>query len=64
VPEGFRDHKLIKLYSRCELRGIDVAGKVRADRIEYEDEEYVVYSVENWDPNGHFWKVIAIKEND
>lgn len=64
VPEGFRDRNLIKLYTQTELRGIDVAGKVRADRITYSDEDYVVYSIENWDPNGCYWKVIAIKEND
>ena len=64
VPEGFRDRNLIKLYTQYELLGIDVVGKVRADRITYNDEDYVVHSVENWHADGAYWKVIAIKEND
>ena len=64
LPEGIRDRAIIKLYTRCPLLSVDVEGKVRADRIDYEDQEYVVQNVENWEPNGGFYKVLAIKEND
>ena len=64
LPELIRDHELKKLYTRCPLLSADVEGKVRADRIDYRDQEYVVQSVEDWDPNGGYYKVIIIKEND
>jgi len=64
MPELIRDRALIKLYTRCPLLSIDIEGKVRADRIDYRGQEYVVQTVEDWDPNGAYYKVIAIKEND
>jgi hypothetical protein len=64
LPELIRDQNLIKLYTQCPLQSVDVEGKLRADRIDYEDHEYVVQNVQNWGPNGCYYKVIAIKEND
>ena len=64
LPELIRDRALIKLYTRCPLLSVDVEGKVRADRIDYRGHEYVVQSVQDWGPNGGYYKVVAIKEND
>ena len=64
LPELIRDRQLIKMYTRCRLQSVDVEGKVRADRVDYEGQEYVVQNVENWGPNGAYYKVICIKEND
>lgn len=64
LPELIRDRALIKLYTRCPLLGVDVEGKVRADRLDYRGQEYVVQTVQDWGPHGGYYKVIAIKEND
>lgn len=64
LPELIRDQELSKVYTKCELRSVDVVGKVLADRIHYRDENYVVQSVEDWQPHGQYWKVVLIKEND
>ena len=64
LPQLIRDRSLIKVYSRCRLHSVDVEGEVLADRVDYEDEEYVVQTVENWGPNGSYYKAVCIKEND
>ena len=64
LPEGIRDKGLIKLYTQCPLLSVDVEGKVKADRLDYRDQEYVVQTVEDWCPNGGYYKVLAIKVND
>lgn len=64
LPELIRDRELLKLYTPCQLRGVDVEGKVRADRLSYKGQQYVVHSVEDWFDQGGFYKVVVIKEND
>lgn len=64
LPELIRDRELLKAYSPCTLQSVDVEGKVRADRVDYNSQEYVVQSVEDWSDHGGFFKVILIKEND
>jgi hypothetical protein len=64
VPELVRDREIIKLFTECELKGVDVERKVRADRLDVNGQEYVVETVKDWSCEGGFWKVLAIKEND
>lgn len=64
LPSGISDKELLKLYTPCTLKSVDVEGKVKADRIDYNGQEYVVQSVEDWQAHGGFFKVVAIKEND
>lgn len=64
LPELIRDRELLKVYTKCPLQSVDVQGKVLADRITYLEQQYVVQSVENWEPHGDFCKVILVKEND
>ncbi len=64
LPELIRDREILKLYTPCSLQSVNVEGKVRADRIDYNSQEYVVQSVEDWSAHGGFFKVIAVKEND
>lgn len=64
LPEMIRDRELLKIYTECELKSVDVEGKKRADRLTYKSQEYVVQSVEDWNSHGNFYKVIAVKEND
>jgi len=64
LPSGVRDKELLKLYTPCTLNSVDVEGKVKADRIDYKGQEYVVQSVEDWSEHGGFFKIVAIKEND
>lgn len=64
VPELIRDRELIKIYTTCSLLSVDVEGKKRADRLDYNNQEYVVQSVENWHDHGGFYKIVAVKEND
>jgi len=64
LPELIRDRELSLLYTKCWLRSVDVAGKLRADRITYREERYVVASVEDWAPHGAYYKAVLMKEND
>lgn len=67
LPELIRDREVIKIYNytkECKLRCVDIEGKEQADRLDYEDEEYVVQSVEDWHLHGAYYKVLAVKEND
>lgn len=64
LPELIRDRELAKVYTKCELRSVDIVGKKLADRVTYRDERYIVQSVEDWAPHGDFWKVTLVKEND
>lgn len=64
LPELIRDREVSKVYTKCQLRSVDVVGKVLADRINYRDENYVVQSVFDYEPHGQYWKVLLIKEND
>lgn len=64
LPELIRDREALKAYTRCALYGVDVPGKVRADRITFKEENWVIHSVEDWSTHGGFWKVVLVKEND
>lgn len=66
LPELIRDRELIKIYNQeCQnLRSVDVEGKKLADRIDWQDQEYVVQSVDDWTQHGGFYKFVAVKEND
>ena len=64
LPELIRDKETVKIYSKVRLRGVDVAGKVLADRITYDDERWVVHSCTDWYRHEKYYKVIAVKEND
>lgn len=64
LPELIRDRELIKLYTACNLQSVNVEGKIRADRLAYRGQNYVVQSVEDWENDGGFFKVVAVKEND
>ena len=64
LPELIRDRELLKMYSPCNLQSVNVEGKVRADRLDYKGQQYVVQSVEDWFDHGGYYKVVAVKEND
>jgi hypothetical protein len=64
LPELIRDRELLKMYTKTLLQSVDVEGKVRADRLTYNDHEYVVQSIEDWFAHGGYYKVVAVKEND
>ena len=64
LPELIRDREVIKMYTVCPLRSVDVEGKKRADRIDWQDQEYVIQSVEDWTQHGGYYKVTAVKEDD
>lgn len=64
LPELIRDREVLKCYTRCELRTVDVPNKIVADRVEYKDEHYVVHGVEDWSTHGQYWKALLVKEND
>lgn len=64
LPELIRDREVIKLYTQTQLKSVDVEGKKHADRIDWQDQEYVVQSVEDWTLHGGYYKCTAVKEND
>lgn len=64
LPELIRDRETAKVYTKCELRSVDVEGKVLADRVTYRDQTYVVQSVQDWIPHGDFYKAVLVKEDD
>lgn len=67
LPELIRDREVIKIYqytNEDKLRSVDIEGQLLADRIDYQDHEYVVQSVEDWSLHGAYYKVLAVKEND
>lgn len=64
LPELIRDREVLKAYTRCELRTVDVANKVKADRITYREQEWVVNAVQDWSELGGFWKAILVREDD
>jgi len=64
LPELIRDRNTLKVYTKCELRTVDVVGKELADRVDYLEESYVVQSVQDWVPHGQYYKAILVKEND
>ncbi len=64
LPSGIRDRELLKAYTPCTLRSVNVEGKVKADRVDYNGQEYVVQSVEDWQGHGGYFKCVFIKEND
>ena len=64
LPSGISDGELLKLYTPCALRSVDVEGKVKADRVDYNGQQYVVQSVEDWMAHGGFFKAVIIKEDD
>lgn len=63
LPENIRDREVVKIYTPCELRGVDMDNKIRADRVIYKNREYVVQTVEDWNEHGGFWKSLAVKVN-
>lgn len=64
LPELVRDREVLKAYTRCQLRSVDVEGKLLADRVEHRGQEYVVQSVQDWVPHGAYYRVTLVKEND
>ena len=64
LPELIRDRETRKIYTTCELRSVEVEGKLRADRIEWNRQRYIVQSIEDWTDDGGYYKVIVVKEDD
>jgi hypothetical protein len=64
LPELIRDREVSKTYTQYRLRSVDVEGKTLADRVDWQDEEYVVQSVEDWYLHGRYYKVLLVKEDD
>ena len=64
LPELIRDRETMKVYTKCQLRSVDVEGKILADRVTYREQTYVVQSVQDWVPHGEFYKAILVKENN
>lgn len=64
LPEGIRDREIVKIYAKCEIRGIDVAGPTKADKIEHDGKTYVVQTVVDWSQHikGNYYKAICVKE--
>lgn len=64
LPELIRDRETLKAYTKCQLRSVDVEGKLLADRVAYREQNYVVQSVQDWIPHGQYYKVTLVKDND
>lgn len=64
LPENTRDGEVIKMYTPCELRGVNVKSKVKADQLKYNGFNYTVMNVENWIALGGYYKVLAVKINE
>lgn len=64
LPELIRDRSTMKVYTKTELRTVDVAGKELADRVSYLGESWIVQTVQDWVAHGQYYKAILVKEND
>lgn len=62
LPEGVRTREVVKAYCRTLLRTDNAPSGHQADRIEYKDEFYEVFNVEDWSDHGDYYKVMAVKE--
>jgi len=60
--EGQRARALIRVWTKTELRVADVKVKRKADRVVYNDEEYEVETVADWNGHGDFYRITAVKE--
>lgn len=64
LPEAIRTKELVLCFSKEALRTDDVNLGTKADTFVFNDEVYVVNSVENWYAFGGFYRIIAEKAND
>jgi hypothetical protein len=61
LPEGERTTGAIEIFSVVELLPTQEALNKLGDLVTYLGKDYRVRNVQNWDPNGAYWRSVAVE---
>jgi hypothetical protein len=60
LPEGVRTRQTVKIYSKMRLMTSSQSTSQRADIVNYKNQNYEVFTVEDWTDVGGFYKAICV----